>query len=508
MEGQISTPPPTEDHDINPDLALPLQLVHRILLTDAGHFDTLRSTTTIPNLTFQQFRALVLHNDDANGVIKRAFHDNIKESIEIKQSWLPLYNLLLELHTSIRLLVPNRRDLHSTLQDPLPPEAGHVKHFKWEAKILHAAKSLAQLESPLRSETTCQWITSVEDTQKDDNGHDHTSNHSHDWSFWILSLLYLLDKSEICSQEKRDFYLTQVVAPRLHITGEGFLIERREFMNKFSWKPPITQQWIKTLVESLRQEDKEPLRQSCKERHLLVTTGWIQSILFQSEHPTQLPEIFSLDLETLHSIRKVTRTAAAGSSLGWHALQALNRDNNNNNNNTLLQDERQGASIVQTMNNIHRYSTIEAYEEAVADSLISLTQNWNNGLPLQPQLIETLRGHTQAVLRGEDPVLRLLDDRMKKLFVALAKYSIHGLSGAPLSMETGQTIMVQQNPTMTGYTGEASFIRFARQEICKAGLAFYSHDLAQTAQAALKVPDLAYHLYADQFLDQMVLDEL
>lgn len=507
MQGQNSNPTQTLDNDIKPDIDLPLELVHRILLTDTTHFDTLRTTTSIPNLTFQQFRSLVLHNDDATAAVKRAFHDHIKESIEIGQSWLPLYNLLLELHTAIRSLVPNRPDLHSTLQDPLPPDAAYAQLFEWETKIVHAARSLAQLESPLRSETTCQWISSVENTfHKEVNG----NSPSHDWSFWILSLLYLVDKAELCSQEKNDFYLTQVVAPRLHSTGEGFLIERREFENKFSLTPPLTQRWIQTLVEPLHQQDKENLRKSSKERQLLVTTGWIQSILFQTEHPTQLPEIFSLDFETLQAIRKVTRTAAAGCSLGWHALQALGRPitvNHTNDSNNLLQDEQQGALLVQTMKNIQRYSTIQAYEEAVADSLIALTQNWNNGLPLQPTLIETLRGQTQAVLRGEDPVLRLLDDRMKKLFVALAKYWIHGLSGAPLAMQTGQSITGSM-PTPTGSIAETSFIRFARQEVCKAGLAFYSHDLAQAAQSALKVPDLAYQIYSHEFLDQMILDAM
>ncbi len=481
--------------DANIELDLPL--VHRILLTDPGKFDTLQEEKKSPRLTFEQFQEQVLQSNDSNYVVKRAFHDHLKESIEIKDNWLPMHNLLLELYTSIRSLVPNRPDLHVLLQDPKFEESYSNSHFDAESKIRLAAQSLAQLESEFRAETTVQWIQYTDSVKQDSSD---ISNKDDNVSFWIMSILYFIEKAEVCAKEKQDFYLTHVIAPRLYRTGEGFSIERSAFRKKFPPIPPTSQQWIFQLIEFLDQNQKERLRHSTKERQGLVVTGWIQSILFETEQETPLPEIFALDLTALLSIRKVTRAAAAGCSLGWHACRAVGRSSTD----IVLQEEQQGTGLVQAMNERSRYSTVDAYEEAVADSLLSLTQKWNDGVPLQPSIIEMLRGQTTAVLRGVDPVLKLLDERMKQVFVRLATLvNINEIPGGPIAMQTGQSALLK-----TGTQLDSPFVHFARQEFCQTGLAFYSHDLAHAVEYAIRIADLAYQLYADEFLDQMILDVL
>lgn len=505
-------------------LEFDLPLVHRILLTDAAHLDSLsllQGGQPPSFLTWEQFQGHILQsNSSPNYVVKRAFYDHIKESIELRKNWLPMHQLLLELHTSIRSLVPNRPDLHSTLYDPTIEEASNDEQFDWKHVILHAARSLSQLESEVRAETTNQWIHLVETTS-------HVSNPPP--SFWILSILYLLDKAEICAKEKQDFYLIHIVAPRLHSTGEGFQIERTEFWKRFpTIPPPLTNQWIHHLM-SLRHEPKnndnerQLLRHSKKERQRFVITGWIESILLETQHETTLPEIFALDLETLLSIRNIIRLAIAGCSLGWHACMALGRSPSTD---TVLQHESQGALLVQTMMNPPPPTTTtsqhnskgQAYEEAVGDTLIVLAQQWNQGIPLQPSSIETLRGQTTAVLRGNDPVLKLFNDRIKSVFVRLATHFIHDehyptTTPTPVIMQTGNAQPMAELGAKVGHgtkipVMESSFLRFAKQELDKAGLAFFGQDLAQAADLAIRVADLAYRLYADEFLDQMILDAL
>lgn len=474
------------------DVPLDSELVHRILLLDASRLDSLQ--TKSPNLTFAQFHERIMRDGAPEYVMKRAFLDHVKDSILINHNWHPVHNLLLELHTSIRSLVPNRPDLHSILQDPSFQDTQNT-NFRWEEKTLLAARALAQLESEVRSQPTLDWIHRVEEspsTSKNAN----TSNHHPDPSFLIASILYFIDKAELCAKEKRDFYLTKVIAPRLLSSGEGFELERNAFRTRFSFSPPVTQKWIEELAISMKKDEVKGIQSSAKERRLFIITRWIDSILFETEQEKLLPEIFALDVEALRSIRKSTRAAAAGCSLGWHACQAANRSSTD----TLLQDELQGASLVQAMNSVGRYSTIEDYEHSVADCLIGLAQTWNGGAPLQPSVIERLRGQTISVLRGEDPVLKLLDERMKKVFVTLAKAFVD--ETAPISMQTGFAMShVSRAPD-----DDSSFVSCARLEICRSGLAFYARDLAITAERAVKVGDLAYKLYADEFLDKMILD--
>jgi hypothetical protein len=482
-------PPPTDTTtgiSKQVGVALDPELVHSILLVGPTKLDTLQ--TKSPNLTFEQFREMITRGNDPGFVMKKAFLNHVKDSIILKHDWHPLLNLLLELHTSIRSLVPNRPDLHSKLQDPSFDDASNTD-FRWDDYVIRAARALEQLESEVRSQPTLDWISQVEPSP---------SNNSQDPSFLILSILYFIDKAQLCEKEKQDFYLVKVVAPRLISSGEGLALERNDFRTKFTSSPPTTQKWTSELMACLEQKSCDRLESSAKERQLFVITGWIESILFETQQPQLLPEIFALDLEALRSIRKSTRAAAAGCSLGWHACQAANHSSTD----ALLQDELQGATLVQTMNNVDRYSSLEEYEQSVADCLIGLAQTWNGGTPLQPSVIERLRGQTSSVLRGKDPVLKLLDERMKKVFVRLVKVFVDGT--APVSMHTG--LGSSASAATPGHYSTSVFVNYARLEICKSGLAFYALDLALAAEQTIKIGDLAYKLYADEFLDEMVLN--
>jgi hypothetical protein len=347
--------------------------------------------------------------------------------------------------------------------------------------IIQAAQALAQLESEARVETTRTWIQQTEEktTASDDDS---------PYSFLICSLFFLIDKTEVCAQEKQDFYLSQVVAPRLYTTGEGYSIERRALHERFGVNPPITRDWIRSLVT---EENKESLRTIPKERRDLIHRGWIDNILFQKQKQTVIPEIFLLDVRTLQSIRSTTRTAAAGCALGLHACKAAKC-----NPDLLLKDESKGATLVDAMRN-RRHSSAEEYEQSVEDAVVSLARNWKDA-PLDPQDDDTLRGQTRSVLRGQDAVMQLLDDRMRKLFNELSADSCE--HPVPV-MRSG----LRQAPSAPK---ESTFVSMARLKFRERGLAFYAVDLAHAAELAAKVSNLSYVLYGEAFLDHMILEAL
>lgn len=463
-----------------------MALVHRILLSDPSDFGSLRRTTA-ESLTFEEFREGLLHSSNPLWVVKRAYHDHVQETVERTQNLDSLNTLLVkELHPSIRALVPNRPDLHSILKDDRdPPDTSNaLEILPW---IVEAAQALAQLESEARAATTRAWISLATNTT--------TTELGDPLSFLAHSLFYLIDKTEICAKEKEDFYLSQVVAPRLYNTGEGYTIERKELLNRYGDDPPITRDWIKSLVEGNQQN--QGLQKSHNNYHsarrTTIQRGWIDTILFNRNLSTVLPEIFFLDAPTLQSIRNSTRMAASGCALGWHASRAAKC-----NPEILLQEESKGAPLVRAMQNRNHVS-IQEYEQSVADAVVSLAKSYT-GSSLDAHVEETLRGQTRAVLRGEDAVMKLLDERTRKQFVDLA---VDTDFNAPLP-----TLRSGRQQSVDSKKEDSPYVSKARLGFCAVGLGFYASELARASELATKVPSLAYELYAEEFLDQMFSDAL
>jgi hypothetical protein len=155
--------------------------------------------------------------------------------------------------------------------------------------------------------------------------------------------------------------------------------------------------------------------------------------------------------------------------------------------------------LVQAMQN-RRHNSIEDYEQSVEDAVVSLAQSWK-GSRLDEEL-ETLRGKTRAVLRGKDAVMQLMDDRMRKLFVELAVDDDDDDSNLPLPALRSGRQPTDSKKEDCPYSSKAC-LRFRER-----GLGLYASELAQASELATKVASLAYALYAEEFLDQMILEEL
>ncbi len=116
--------------------------------------------------------------------IQRAFNDSIISQIQSTGSYQPLQNLLLEVHSTLRSLIPNRQDLHHILlrdddivqivdvkeeEGEVEEEEDQIRHqiFKLDSLInlcTHLKKigvALVMLESEYRSETTKQWMNDI-----------------------------------------------------------------------------------------------------------------------------------------------------------------------------------------------------------------------------------------------------------------------------------------------------------------------------------------------------------
>jgi len=308
--------------------------------------------------------------------------------------------------------------------------------------------------------------------------------------FMIVSIFYLIDKAERCSQDNQDFYLTEVLAPRIRNTKEGLVMERKTFHSKFDDGVPISKKWVKGLVDSSTCED---LQSSQKHRRNLIKRGWIDDILFQREKQVVLPEVFFMDLPHLQAIRNTTRIAAAGCALGYFACIAAKVDPE-----IVLQDGDKGVALVQVMNNKF-HTCMESYEQSVEDCVVSLAKEWAaSGTSIGSQALETLKSQTRSVLKGQSPVIKLLDNRMRDI---VSHMVIHEFE-IPKTLQTGNVESSLSKPK------DSFLVTKAKKVFQERGLAFYAVELALATELASKVANLACDLYMEEILDPLILGSL
>ncbi|CAJ1898934.1 unnamed protein product [Cylindrotheca closterium] len=470
------------------DFHLPPRLVHQVLLTDPSELESLAPGLKSRTTTFSEFQEnLSQDNSNPAHVMKRAYLQNVQRQIDDTLDLHPLHNLLLELHKAIRALVPNRPDLHSFLKDDieLPEPEDAIKFLPF---IIKAAQALAKLESEARSQSTIDWLKVA---------NSETAPTKKTIDFMIASIFYLIDKAELCSKDKQDFYLTEVFAPRIRNTQEGLSMERKTFYSKFGKDqvPPITKKWVQGLVDSSTADVSiEDLQNSSKHRRDLIKRGWIDDILFQREKEVILPEVFFMDLQHLQAIRNTTRIAAAGCALGYFACIAAKVDPE-----VLLQDGDKGVALVKVMNNkVH--PSIESYEQSVEDCVVSLAKEWAPlGNTIDPQALETLKNQTRSVLKGQSPVLKLLDNRMRDIVSNLVIHEFE--KDIPKQLQTGIGSVESKSK-------ESVLVMKGKKVFQERGLAFYAVELALATELAAKVANLACDLYMAEILDRLILDSL
>jgi len=492
----------------------------------------------------------------------------------------PLLRLLIELHEKIRALVPNRKDLHCILNEeynidelsnsmmflPWIIEAGKalsILESKFQSETTETWIDLANtinakhqrseqkmtekmLEAEAEAEATPALISSSQD----------------ELSFLICSLLYLMEKTGRTQKEKDAFYFEHVIIPYLcdnkdnnnsnsnNNGSKGFQIERNAMQNKCHSYLPITRKWIQnrmmmttnniTECHSKKDAKKDAFlinHDECYQaRRLFIIKGWIESILFEEKNEIPIPEIFYLDVNRIRSIRNMTRLAVTGCALGLHAANLLtsNRDDNSSNNahdNFLLNDKLSSERLVQALrgsggnnnNNIqqleeHQFSQ-SSYEECIEDTMVGIAQEWaeeTTSSIITGDIIATLREMTKKVLRGQDPVIQLLNNRMKSIFLELALdenelllLSSPTTIAAPYKMQSGRQKRIEGNSSSTTttptkeeeLTDHPVFVKNAEQVFCSRGLALFATDLAHALLLSVKVPLLACDLY-----DKMIVD--
>ncbi len=564
------------------------EIVHRIMLSQPNEFSslTIDGNPRSETLYFQKFlkqEGFTSANDTGEEeedesqqpvsitfhiaqTMKKAFHDNILEQISSSQNYATLCPLILETHQQLRSLIPNRKDLHSTLNDewvehvclsvdadvPTNDDSTTEKNklFDQTLQLLNdIAKALVMLESEDRSESTREWINIASELKKKTGNSDSTYQYAETnlvdqvlelpahlimWDNpqpthkeWMLaSTSFLHRKAEQAFIDIKNFQLSHVVAPRIHANHMGRDFLRKEFEihfgrngddrdvdngNSMSLSTPHLDAWLKEVVQTCGLESEILQTSREKRAEAILKTGWVDNILFRSPRQMgmeddglsteqsnfMMPEIFYLDIAQVSSIRISAKVSVVGSALALHASTIAGVGN------TLLQLDPLGRDVqscrnklILAMNNTHVGSQ-ELFEKGVGDAVLELAKVLNPELPETCE--EQIRNRCQATMRGTDPVIMLLDNRMRDIFREMIAFHPQQQM-APSTIRTGiaggtQRFALRSNDEDGSSSFRSLLKKEAKGKFMKRGFSFYAEKLADTVVVARGIANLALYVH-------------
>ena len=495
------------------------ELVHQILLTDPTDFNNLSLTKQAPegSVSVQEFMSRWVEGGSLQPTVgvsqetairdsmKRAFFDMITEDLT-KDDYASMQNILLSLHESMRKLVPNRSDLHSYLRDDEVRAAYNVSKFL--SLLLKAAGALANnLEAPSRASSTLDWIQVASETDAEAN-----YGCSSKEQFIVASCAFLLFKTEICHVDIANFRLMKI-APVIHNKlGFHYKLDRLKAAYKIGEsatidelkdKLPATNAWILSMLAS-PETQAEIVRANSTARRFacLKSRGFVDSLLFTTNQ-LAMPEIFAIDAARIMRIRDETRHVVIGSALGLHISNAARADPSALANvplsSPLLEEKRQELDSALRA----QYENEKQFFAAVADVAISFALILGGMPSLTPTATKSLKNTIAAVLRGFDPVVKLLDNRVKQFMRTMCKWQPS--TSAPIPMQTGRCLLKGEAESAPNSTKEL-FRVDASQLARKSGFSLFSDKLLEAGEMAYHVADLATKSYGDSILDRLLVN--
>ena len=511
-----SSSPQSKLPPLPPSLASNIPLIHRILLADPSDYADMTlsgSPRVLDTPSYQEFCATLDGNTNSSDaqdvtavtyIMKRAFRDQVCERLQSEHTLQPAKDLLLELHHQLRALVPSRTDLHGILQDDAVREVESTQQFM--NLLVQAAKALSLLESEARAESTHAWIasrtSSVNSTTVETDSED-----DHSEKTIATSLLYLLWKTELCQRDKQDFYFSQLWLPQL--LQKGPQIERDFFEAQYgALTDPstalATRQWLQAssagadsqIDEATSESNSNNLNNKTphNQHHTRIRQAWVDDLLF-TKGSLSFPEVFHWDQGRFQQIRANVRMAVSGSTLALHASQTAGQPA------SVLASQLEPSSpldirraaLVRAMG--ERHKSEEEYRQDITKAVVALAEFWDPALDDTKR--ESLTSRTQKVMDAQDPVMDLLEKRMKACFGELVT-TPPGETLESIHLQSGTAKGAKPN-----LSRRDAFILKANELFCSKGLAFFSSDLALASWNALRVIEVAIAIYDEALLKQI-----
>ena len=120
--------------------------------------------------------------------------------------------------------------------------------------------------------------------------------------------------------------------------------------------------------------------------------------------------------------------------------------------------------------------------------------------------VEALNNHARAVLHGNDPVLKLLDNRVQGFFRFACKWKPEAAASstvAPLEMKTGRSVLKTDCDAAMRHgikSTKEEFLLAASKEALRLGLAYFGSELVEVGNEARIIVSLACTNYGREIL--------
>jgi hypothetical protein len=351
------------------------------------------------------------------------------------------------------------------------------------------------LESPYRASSTNEWCQSA---MLYHNAMGTAKNMSIPYSFntleayLIASTVFLLKKTDLCQVEKVNFQLLQAV-PLIRQRGHEY--ELKNFQEKYGSSEgaldlTATREWMDKSRSAFVNSPNELtaiLRNNC----------FIDGLLFTNES-IKMPEVLYLDGPLIQSVRTQARNTVIASALFLHGCNVNG-----------IPAAQLSPYISQAMYHRERISAL-ILSNPSCDALLEALIDFSEGIGrevLDSEKVSALKRLVVAVLNGTDPVLKLLDSRMRNFFKFALKYLSNdnniSQNQAPRSMATGRGTNngTKDDPKALKKT---KFLQQAEKEAKKAGFGIFSSNLIEATYEAHKAFDLCLQLYREDIFTPMV----
>ncbi len=528
----------TEDEVASSD-ALPLPeeissnrtLIHRVLVTDPADFDKLSwdgVDSQLPEMSPEQFMSTFLPETDLEDInpadlpmriamnMKLAFCKNIAQEMST-ENYVPVQDLLRDLHDKMRTLLPNRQDLHLHINDDI---IGYSSCTSDVIRVLIRSGYLLAnyLESPSRAESTRELLNCLEAFNcrfRDSDSAPLTVPYGIETEhlFAVACIVFVIQKAELCQMDVSNYKFAQL-APYIHQVGSEY--ERSHFkktygdyvavsLKELQLMLPATNVWVKETLGLFENTDNITMQSSLEQKmDFIKGRGFVDGILF-TKNELVLPELFSLDMEGIDSIRNEARCCVIASALSLHACNIIGSSV------LKTEDGVDGNDLMSVLRKKH-FKRDDLESEVIA-ALTSFTTTLAER-SLTEEECDTLKNHALAVLRGNDPVLKLLDNRIRSYFRYACRWTPDAKSlgeiSASVEMKTGRKVLKGDDDFVArgGVASlKAEFSLAANKEAKRLGFAFVSSDLIAAGNKARLIISLVCSNYDRDVLGRLLVAE-
>eukprot|EP00557_Chaetoceros_sp_GSL56_P013597 CAMPEP_0176476906 /NCGR_PEP_ID=MMETSP0200_2-20121128/317_1 /TAXON_ID=947934 /ORGANISM="Chaetoceros sp., Strain GSL56" /LENGTH=1066 /DNA_ID=CAMNT_0017872637 /DNA_START=272 /DNA_END=3472 /DNA_ORIENTATION=+ len=461
------------------------QLVHEILLADDEDIE--KQLFREPELSIvdcvdtfmDKFKNGCVDSSTTSDVgafaftMEKAFFDQISDEWVLNDNMRGVKEVLVEILSKMRKLVPSRKDLHvhfSSIHADNCARAVDVLSL-----LLRLAKVMGDLlESPFRAQSTLKWYqisTLFHEGRISEVPFGFTTSKS----YIVASLAFIVKKLDLCHADVINFRLGKLT-PIIKTNGVSY--ERSRFNHKYGSSAQnllATKAWMERL--------KPDLMDCSLGLPAALRKGFVDELLFVKER-ISMPEILCLDAARISSIRERAQKIVLTSSLLLLMCNIISFPISRFESKDLIGKVKVYKDTILRL--LRSYVSFEDACVKSSDAILSFAEAII-GEKLDDVMCQKLSEATESVLRGVDPVLSLMDKRIKDVFrsaCTLNAKDIPSYERLPLQMRSGVS---------TSQSSES--INVAKQKFCtevssralKLGFYGLTDDLVEVTYDANKI---------------------